>query len=551
LDDSFDVVIVGAGAAGCALANRLTWDPGVRALLLEAGGWDKNPLISIPIGARKLFQHGAYDWGDVSEPDPGLIGRRMAVPHGKVIGGTSSINFMAHTRGHPADYDRWAAQGATGWSYREVLPFFKQCETWERGENAWRGGRGEQGAQEALMTDPLFKAWFAAVRSLGYEITADYNGEKGDGFGLGQFSVRDGQRSSSAKAFLLPALHCRSNLAVVTRAIVTKLLFHGQRVVGLEYFTGGKRREVRGAGRIVLCLGSINTPQLLMLSGIGPADHLRSVGIEPIVDLPVGKNLEDHLGIQLHWTRRQPGPFHQSLRLDRLAFNMLRAYLLHSGPAARLPGAILGFVKSQPTATQPDLELILSAVPGNADFWFPGVKRAYTDGYFIRVQLLSQRSRGELLLRSADPKDRPRIFYNSLSAPSDLETLRHGFKMAWALGNTAELADFRGRLLAPTRELESDAEIDTFIRSTAIQQYHPACTCRMGDDTNAVLDSQLNVRGLEGVSVVDASAMPSLVRAHPTATVIMMAAKAASLWAKGKMIAAPRASDSLMTSALT
>jgi choline dehydrogenase-like flavoprotein len=528
LEKQFDVVIIGAGSAGCVLANRLTSDPQRRVLLLEAGGWDWNPLISVPIGARMLFKYGAYQWGDVAEPDPGLSERRLGVPHGKIIGGTSSINYMAHIRGHPADFDRWAAQGATGWSYREVLPYFKECETWERGENVWRGGRGELGSQEARVADPLYGAWFEVIRSLGYEITSDFNGEKPEGFGVAQYSVRDGRRSSSACAFLHPALG-RRNLNVRTRATAIRLLFQGRRAIGVEYASRGRCLKAYAAERTVLCLGSINTPHLLMLSGVGPADHLRDIGIMPIIDLPVGRNLEDHLAFEMHWTRPQPGPFHRALRLDRVALSMVRAYMLGSGPATRLPGAIMGFIKSQAGAIQPDLQLLLLMVPSTADFWFPGIKRPYVDGAAIRVQLLGQQSRGEIWLRSADPKRRPLIHYHSLSAPQDLQILRHGFNQAWAISNAPQLSDFRRALVQPQRELKSEAEIDCFIRASAMPQYHPACTCRMGNGDNAVVDPQLNVRGIDGLSVVDASVMPSLVSANPNVTIMMMAAKAAHM----------------------
>jgi 4-pyridoxate dehydrogenase len=529
MHDSFDVVIVGAGSAGCVLANRLTRDANVRVLLLEAGGLDWNPLISVPLGARKMFQHGMYDWGDVSEPDPGLNARRMAIPHGKIIGGTSSINYMAHVRGHPADYDRWVQQGATGWSYEEVLPFFKECETWERGGDLWRGGLGELGAQEARTTDPLYPACFAMARSLGYDMTSDYNGEKPEGFGVIQYTVKKGRRSSSAEAFLRPVLN-RTNLTVRTRATVTKLLFEGKRAVGVEYVANGKRLMARGAERTVLCLGAINTPHLLMLSGVGPADHLKSMGIAPLVDLPVGQNLEDHLSFFQHWTRKKPGPMHHSLRFDRIALSMVRAYLFSSGPAASLPGAVFAFIKSSPARLQPDLQLIIPMLAPDADVWFPGVKRPYVDGFIIRTQLLGQHSRGEILLRTTDPRVRPRVFYRSLSAPEDIEALRNGFRMTWRMGNAPELAGFRAGLVLPDRELQTDTEIDAFIRANAVQQYHPACTCRMGNDERAVLNPDLSVRGLEGLNVVDASAMPHLISGNPNVVIMMMAAKAAALW---------------------
>jgi len=529
MKSAFDIVIVGAGSAGCVLANRLTRDPNVRVLLLEAGGWDWDPLIAIPVGARKMSQYGLHDWADLSEPDPGLGGRRLAIPHGKVIGGTSSINYMAHTRGHPMDYARWAAQAGAGWSYAEVLPFFKECETWERGENAWRGGGGGLGAREARGRDPIYEAWFKAARALGHDITDDYNGEKPEGFGMAQYSLRGGRRSSSAQAFLREALK-RPNLTVRTHALATRLLFEGKKVVGVEYVVKGQRHAVHAAQRTVLCLGAINTPHLLMLSGVGPADHLKSMGVTPVVDLPVGKGLQDHLGIATFWARTRPGLFHQALRFDRIAVNMLRAHFLRSGPASEQPGVLFGYIKSRPQAQQPDLQLVVSLPSFNADYWFPGLKPPYADEIGIRTQLVGQESRGEILLRSADPKDRPRVFYNSLSEPRDLEIMREGFKRTWALGTAPELADFRGEPTLPERELRTDAEIDAFIRETAIQLYHPGCTCRMGTGAESVVDPQLNVHGLEGLSIADASVMPHLISANPNVPIMMIAAKAAAMW---------------------
>jgi 4-pyridoxate dehydrogenase len=525
----YDTVIVGAGSAGCTLAGRLGEDRARRILVLEAGGEDDHFFIHLPLGVGKVWNNPRWNWNYNGEPEPNCDNRRIFHPRGKVVGGSSSINIMAYVRCHRLDYDRLAQRGLLGWSYADVLPYFKRAERFAEGGNNHRGGAGPLKTRKNPAEDAVYDAFLDAGRELGHTLNDDYNAADQRGFARLQHTIGNGRRCSAAVAYLRPAME-RGNVSLKTRAHVTRVLFEKNRAVGVEYVADGQKREAR-AERVILSGGAYNSPQLLMLSGIGPADALRAEGIAVRADVPgVGKNLWDHPMLATQWLRASEGTFHRGLRLDRLIPSLVEAYFFRTGFATLLPGIGTAFVSSDPRLEAPDLQYFCGGGGFRAHEWFPVLYPPAPDVFGMTYCLLRQESRGAVTLASADPMAAPRIFNNFLATDYDRRAMREGLKFAIRMvEETRAFAGLATRRVFPGPEVKTDAEHDAFIRANMTTIYHPAGTCRIGNDAEAVVDPNFRVKSVENLLVVDASIIPDPIGGNLNAPVIMIAEKASDM----------------------
>ena len=523
---TFDYIIVGAGSAGCVLANRLSENPKHKVLLLETGGSDKSIFIKMPTALSIPMNTDKYAWQFNTEKEPYLNNREMHCPRGKVLGGSSSINGMVYVRGHAKDFDEWEAHGAEGWNYQACLPYFQKAETWYKGNDAYRGGNGELGVNNGNeMKNPLYTAFIKAGEQAGYDITSDYNGKQQEGFGPMHMTVKDGVRSSASREYLDP-VKSRKNLTIVTGALVTKVVLEDKVAKGVEYVVNGKTETAATSNEVILSAGSIGSPHILQLSGIGDKDILEKAGVDVKHHLPgVGQNLQDHLEFYFQYKCKQPITLNRKLGLISKGLIGARWLLNRSGLGATNHFESCAFIRSKADVEWPDIQyhFLPAAIRYDGKSAFDG------DGFQVHVGHNKPKSRGSVTLQSANPTVPPKILFNYLQHPDDIEGFRACVRLTREIIAQSAFDDFRDGEIQPGEHIQTDEEIDAFVREAVESAYHPSCSCKMGEDELAVVDSQTNVHGIEGLRVVDSSIFPTIPNGNLNAPTIMVAEKAADI----------------------
>ncbi|MGN7771287.1 choline dehydrogenase [Phyllobacterium sp. 22552] len=518
-----DFIIVGSGSAGSAMAYRLSEDGKYSVLVNEFGGTDIGPFIQMPAALSFPMNMSTYDWGFTSEPEPHLGGRTLVTPRGKVIGGSSSINGMVYVRGHAHDFDHWAESGATGWSYADVLPYFKRMEHSHGGETGWRGTDGPLHVQRGRRDNPLFHAFVKAGQEAGFEVTEDYNGSKQEGFGPMEQTIHKGRRWSAANAYLRPALK-RKNVNLIN-GFARRVIIENQRAVGVEITRRGKVETIRARREVIIAASSINSPKLLMLSGIGPAAHLKEHGINVIADRPgVGQNLQDHMEVYIQQESLKPITLNSKLGLFSKGLIGAQWLFFKTGDGATNHFESAAFVRSKPGIDYPDIQYHF--LP--AAIRYDGKAAAKGHGFQAHVGPMRSKSRGSVTLRSSDPFEKPKILFNYMSHPDDWTDFRHAVRLTREIFGQDALTPYRGREISPGAHIQSDDEIDDFLREHAESAFHPCGTCKMGatSDPMAVVDPQCRVIGIEGLRVADSSIFPRVTNGNLNGPSIMTGEKA-------------------------
>ncbi|WP_425359508.1 choline dehydrogenase [Borborobacter arsenicus] len=519
-----DFVIIGSGSAGSAMAYRLSEDGKHSVIVIEYGGSDFGPLIQMPSALSIPMNMARYDWGFSTEPEPHLGGRMLVTPRGKVLGGSSSINGMVYVRGHARDFDHWAEEGAAGWSYADVLPYFKRMEHSHGGEEGWRGTDGPLHIKRGPRLNPLYAAFADAGRQAGFELTDDYNGSKQEGFGPMEQTIHHGRRWSAANAYLRPALK-RRNVSLVN-GFARRIVIENQRAVGVEIVTRKQIQVVKARREVIIAASSINSPKLLMLSGIGPAAHLREHGIEVVADRPgVGQNLQDHMELYIQQEATQPITLYSVLNPFSKALIGARWLLFKSGLGATNHFEAAAFVRSKPGVDYPDIQYHF--LP--AAIRYDGKSAAKSHGFQAHVGPMRSKSRGAITLRSPDPWEKPQIRFNYMSHPDDWADFRHCIRLTREIFGQAAFDPFRGEEISPGSHVQSDEQLDDFIREHAESAFHPCGTCRMGraDDPKSVVDPECRVIGVDGLRVADSSIFPRITNGNLNGPSIMTGEKAA------------------------